>query len=220
MLRKVNWKKQIVLFGLLFLLPVSLYWFLGISAKHHFETLPYKGEQQITGSDTSQYTLPAFSFLNHRGQRITNDSLKGKIWLAAFYSTGHPLIASITNQLLPVNFKYRYEPGVKFVIFSTDPQQDTPEAMSDYVDRITKGYDPLEKWQFLSGRKTQVDSLMRFGFMIEKPDNTARVFLVDEEGHIRGSYSGNNDKELRHAVEDIGYLKKETDRRKKTENEN
>lgn len=217
---KINWKKQIVLFGLLFLLPLSLYWFFGIAGKHHFETLPYLGLPQTVDGDTIRYTLPRFSLVNHNAQTITSDSLKGFIWLAAFYATDNPYIATITNQMLEVNFKYRNEPGVKFVVFTTNPGHDTPQAMADYVNRVTRGDDPWNKWQFLTGTGTQLDSLMRFGFSISNPDNTARVFLVDEELHIRGSYLGTNDFDLNNAVSDIGYLKKEYDRKKYNEKKN
>jgi cytochrome oxidase Cu insertion factor (SCO1/SenC/PrrC family) len=73
--------------------------------------LPYLGDKeiiytQVNGkeiADTVYHKIPAFSFINQAGKRVTQDTYKGKIYIADFIFTTctvNILIKRIFNELL------------------------------------------------------------------------------------------------------------------------
>lgn len=213
-MKKKTFKKYILLSGVLFLFPLSLVLFFGVFSKHSFNTLPYYGEHTLmTGEqgDTLYYTLPPFRFTNQENQPYTLDSLKGKVWLAAFYGTNSPHIKKITGRLLWPNFRYRGEEDIAIVGFSLDPLHDRPEVMKNYVDQMTRYNEFRGKWQFLTGDESSIFNYVSKAFYLDDPMHTATIWLVDTEGHLRGKYNGNLEEDIRDAIEDIALLKKELD---------
>lgn len=210
---KKHWKKYIVLIGILFLFPLAWLLFFGVHGEHKFNTLPYFSPEHPTGSATSEYTLPDFAFYNQSGDIVTLDSLKGKVWLAAFYSIDNEHLAKITERLLNVNFKYRDEPDIAIVVFSTNPALDNPNAMQAYVESNTRYNGYPGKWQYLTGNEAAMSSYIRNGFFVQDLANEARFRLVDADGHVRGLY-GNTEYHIRDAMEDIALLKKEIDKKR------
>lgn len=215
-------KKYILLTGVLFLFPLSLILFFGVFTKHSFNTLPYVGTHTVApnGTDTVYYRLPDFKFENHDGDNITLKDLEGKVWLAAFYGTSSPHIKKITKRLLWPNFRYRAKSDIVIVSFSLDPAHDTPAVLHAYVKQMTRYNDHPGKWQFLRGDSLEMINFIRDGFHIDDPTNTAYMYLVDTQGHLRGKYNGNLEEEIRDAIEDIALLKKEMDIREYEERKN
>ncbi len=206
-----KWKKYIGLAGILFLFPLLWVMFFGVFSSHHFKTLPYYGP----GPDTSAhrtYVLPPFAFVNQDEEVITLDSLRGKVWLAAFYSLNDPNAARITERLLNVNWKYRDEEDILIICFSTDCEFDQPRVLRPYIDRNTRYNGFRGKWQFLTGSSDSVMSYIRNAFAIEDIQDEEIFRLVDTDGHIRGKY-GNTEYHITDAIEDIALLKKEIDRK-------
>lgn len=208
-------KKYIFLIGVLFLFPLSWLLFFGVAGEHNFSTLPYYGSYTVdkNSGDTLYKKLPEFSFINQDGIQFHSDSLKGKVWLASFYSTNNKYIGKITKRLLWPNFRYRNEEDIYQVSFSMDTEYDTPEVLKTYIDDATK-YNQFEgKWQFLTGDQEKIHELIRSGFEHQDLENTSVVFLVDTEGFVRGRYEGNREDEIKDAIEDIALLKKEIDKK-------
>lgn len=208
-----NWKKYIGLVGILFLFPLFWLLFFGIFSNHNFRTLKYFGPEATQGAEYSDYTLPGFAFANQDGEMITLDSLKGKVWLAAFYSTTDEHAAKITERLLNVNFKYRDEPDIYIVTFSTNCEADTPPIVQNYVQQLTKYNGFGGKWQYLTGDQAAMQSYFRNGFFIQDISSEPIFRLIDSEGHVRGLY-GNTEYHIRDAMEDIALLKKEMDKKR------
>ena len=97
-------------------------------------------------------------------------------------------MAQVTKQLLWPNFRYRDESDITTVCFTLDAEHDTPEVLAKYVQRNTRynGFDG--KWQFLTGKQTDIDAIIAESFMIERdpsdPDNIATLWLVDSKGLV------------------------------------
>lgn len=208
-------KKYLALAGLLLLFPLGFLLFFS-SMEHKFDTMPYFGEHLVVEQskpggvvfDTIYYRIPDFELTNQDGIPFHSDSLKGKVYLAAFFSTSSPYLAKITKRLLSVNFKYRREPDIGIVCFSTDPEYDQPKKLARYVDELRVD---RSKFTFLTGSVEEMSTLITDGFLIPDYKNTSSIWLVDPEGHLRGKYNGNKEEELQRAVEDIALLKKEID---------
>lgn len=208
-----KWKKYIGLGGVLFLFPLVWLLFFGLAGDHKFRTLKYYTPEHPTGVDSGSYVLPDFVFENQDGIVVTNDSLKGKIWLAAFYSLNNPNLAKITERLLNVDFKYRKEPDIRIVVFSTDCEFDQQQPRADYINSNSRYHTYPHKWDYLAGNQDAMQSFIRNGFLINDIRNEAIFRLVDEQGRIRGLY-GNTEYHIEDAMEDIALLRKESDKRK------
>jgi len=208
-----NWKKYIGLAGILFLFPLAWFVLFVGYGKHHFNTLPYFDSGHATGADTSDYHLPEFSFTNHEGAVYTLDSLRGKVWIAAFYSMSDPNLAKITERLLNINWRYRGEHDIAIVVFSTSPEGDSSAVTAPYIEVNTRYNEFPGKWQFLAGPDSLLQAYIRDGFFVTDLSTEARFRLVDPNGQIRGLY-GNTEYHIQDAIEDIALLKKEIDQRK------
>jgi protein SCO1/2 len=206
-------KKYISLGGVLFLCPLLWLMFFGFAGKHNFRTLPYYGPENSKAVDTSTYALPDFAFTNQDGIVITKDSLKGKIWLAAFYNLADPNLVKITERLLNVDFKYKNEPELCIVVFSTDCDNDHQAARAEYIRSSSRYHTYPHKWDYLGGNNEAMQSFIRNGFLITDLTTQARFRLVDENGQIRGLY-GNTEYHIQDAMEDMALLRKESDKRK------
>lgn len=203
-----KWKKYTLLAGVLFLLPIGFSLML-TRAKHTFRPLPYLGEHRVVNGDTGYYTLPSFQFINQDGQPYGTDSLRGKIWVASFFSPSHPFIAKITKRILYIDFRYGHRPDIEQVHFTPTPAADTPEQLRQYLvqtstDGIYRGHRT-----FLTGDSLKLDSLMRNAFNLEDPMNDATLWLVDAEGHLRGRFNANTEVEVGDCLDAIARLNKE-----------
>jgi len=210
---KKKWKKYIALIGILFLFPLT--WVLVFSkfGHHHFQTLPYYDPATGVTSEQPGYAIPDFVFTNQEGQTFSKDSLKGSVWIAAFFNLHDEHVSKITERLLNVNFQFRNEPDVKIVCFSTDCDHDDLKMIKDYVDQNTRYNAFPGKWEYLTGNQQAMQSYFRNGFLIQDLSKEAIFRLIDPDGHVRGMY-GNTEYHIRDAMEDLALLKKEIDLKK------
>jgi cytochrome oxidase Cu insertion factor (SCO1/SenC/PrrC family) len=218
-----KWKKYIGLAGMLFLFPLLWLVFFGLLSKHKFKTLPFIGPENALAED-QHYRIPDFAFADENGVILTLDSLAGKVWVAACYSTTDEHIAQITERLLNINFKYRNEPDIAIVVFSTHCDLENPAAVKAYIDQNTKYNAFGNKWKLLTGNQEAMQAFIRNGLLIEDISNQAIFKLIDADGHIRGEYGnteyhflGGAGDSIPGMVQDIALLKKEIDIRKYNE---
>jgi cytochrome oxidase Cu insertion factor (SCO1/SenC/PrrC family) len=181
-----------------------------LGSSHHFKTLPYFDADHLEGIEQSEYIVPPFQLVDERGLAYGLDSLKGKVWVAAFYDTHSPHLAQITERLLNVNFKYRNEPDIQIIVFSTRPDLDSVPAAMHYVQPLRQYLANNNKWKMLTGDSSAVSQVMHRHFFIRELGNEALFRLVDSQGHIRGLY-GNTEYHMLNLIEDIALLRKEID---------
>lgn len=205
-------KKYIALIGILFLFPLLWILIFGVGAKHNFNTLKFFQPGSETALDSSSYTIPDFSFKDENGQVFTLDSMKGKVCMAAFYDLGDSHIKDITDRLLTINFKYRSEPDIVIVVFSTDSDSDRQKDLKSYIESNVRYNDFPNKWKYLTGDPGEMEKYLKEGFFIEDISKEARFRLIDPNGAIRGMY-GNTEYHLQYAKDDIAILKKELDKK-------
>lgn len=156
-----------------------------------------KGHDHVEAGETKLevlYPAPPFAFPDHRGQTVTLESLKGKVWVANFIFTTCrtvcPLLTAKMGQL-----QRRLE-GVdaRFLSFSVDPERDTPEALAAYARR----WRPEEtRWALLATAPQTLEAAVRgFRVVAQKSDaggvdpilHSSVFLLVDGDGLVRGSY--------------------------------
>jgi len=208
-------RKRLALLFLLFALPITCVVVLGILATHNFNTLPYYSlEGQLDTLSSDAHKVGEFSLINQNSQKFGSEDLEGKVWIAAFFATNSEHVGATTKQLLWPNWRYRNKEEIGIVCFTLDPEYDTPEVLTEYVNLNTR-YNTADNWQFLTGDKAEIDKIIEEEFLITRdsidPGNIATLWLVDAKGYLRGVYHAASENALRDATEDIALLKKEMD---------
>ena len=106
--------------------------------------------------------VPNFSFTNQRGQLITNEDYKGKVYVVEFFFTTCPTICPIMNyNLVEIQNSFNEFDNLGFASFTINPAYDTVEVLSDYANQygITN-----KNWNLLTGDQEEIYKLANNGF--------------------------------------------------------
>lgn len=175
-----------------------------------------KGEK---GLDSTYHKIPDFKFQTQSGDSLELDSLHGSIYVADFFFATCPGICpKLSNSLEKVQQAFIRDKNFKIVSFSVDPAKDSIEALRKYAGL----HDAVPgKWYFLRGKKDDIYSLARDGFYVTAKDDedggpeafihSEKLVLVDQEGNIRGYYSGVDSTRVQKLMGDIVLLLKQTE---------
>lgn len=135
--------------------------------------------------------VPAFSLMDQARAPLTDESLRGHVWLADFIFTRCPGQCLLMTDRFAALQRALPEPSLRFVSFSVDPARDTPEALAAYAARY--GADP--RWRLATGDAEAIRRLSQEGFKLSAVQDPAsgiahsiRLVLVDASGVIRGYY--------------------------------
>ena len=158
-----------------------------------------------------------FAFLDQNGNTVTQNDVKGKVFVAEYFFTTCQTICPIMNkQMQRVHEAYRKNDEVNILSFTVNPEIDTVEQMKRYADEHKADG---KKWHFLTGEKDKLYELARKSFFVLKPAesqnqgdvgsdfiHTNNFVLVDQKLRIRGYYDGTNSKEVDRLIKDIDLL--------------
>jgi protein SCO1 len=161
--------------------------------------------------------VPAFAMKDQRGQPFDTMSLAGTPWVADFVFTScQQTCPRLTARMKEVRDKVAAkragrELGVRFVSFSVDPENDTPEVLAAYAAK--NGADAAN-WSFLTGVSDDVQKVVVEGFKItaqriernagEKDILHGNWFVVgDESLNIRGYYNTDTSDDADVIVRDV-----------------
>lgn len=143
-----------------------------------------------------------FAFTNQLGETLNLEDMKGKIWIANFIFTSCAAECLVlSSRLAELQMQLKGFDDVAFVSFSVDPQTDTPERLRDYSDRW---HADSERWNFLTGDSSEIDSLVLNSFLLPVTRNpieagkllseslihTDRMAIVDKNGIVRAYVNG------------------------------
>lgn len=150
--------------------------------------------------------VPSFTLTAHTGEKISNESLQGYVWVAGFFFTRCQGICPLLEQnMKTIQEAFHNQKKVKILLFSVDPKNDTREKLAQFAKKIGA----LDgKWYFIFGKQGEVAELSRKGFQLgatEVPGeilHSDRFVLVDERGFIRGYYKGTEEAEIQRLIED------------------
>lgn len=197
-------------------LPLLLLVILGKGMRHEFSDLDYFAPDGTRiATPVGARRIPEFTLTDQSGRTVNRDSLSDTFWLVACMTTdtaSTPFLAQLTQQLLWANWRYRDEPDVGLLCLTLDARHDTPERLHDYVVRNERYNRFPDKWRFLTGNQTVLDSIISVGLGIPRdsadPFNVGTLLLVDDRGFVRQKYLASSEHEIGDAVEDIALLKK------------
>lgn len=228
-----NLRKKAVLIVLL-ALPVSVYLAaVFISGEVSFRSLDYVGPREVVVNEngveeTVYYHVPEFSFTDQDGNTVTNETMKGKVYVASFFFTSCPTICTPMNfHLKDVYDRFYAYPDIAFVSHTIDPMHDSVSVLKSYA--LERGVRDSDKWHFVTGAKDDIYSMAASYFLAANEDTTltghagfyhsGQVMIVDWEGRIRsgidedgnpvGAYEMTEPKDIDQLVDDLKVLVKE-----------
>lgn len=141
---------------------------------------------------------PEFSLTERSGASFSKEELLGRPWIANFIFTRCAGQCPLMNvKMKGLQSRLGAESGFRFVSFSVDPENDTPEVLSAYADRFGADKD---RWFFFTGPKADVDRILAGFFLspVEEPAmHSLRFILVDGQGRIRGYYDSSDGAAMR-----------------------
>ena len=156
-------------------------------------------------------SVPEFRLTSGEGAPVYRNILLGKITIADFIFTqcagACPLMSSKMSELQQT---FLGDPRIRFVSFSVDPENDTPEVLRQYA----KQYGAVQgRWLFLTGEHAAIYSLTRDGFHLGldvEGDSTIihsqKFVLIDNEAAIRGYYEMEDSDAVKSLVRDARIL--------------
>lgn len=158
-----------------------------------------------------------FSLTDQAGRSVTAETLRGRVWAAAFMFTRCPTVCPrITRRMRELQQAAAREGvSLELVSFSVDPEYDTPEVLRAYAQQY--GAD-LASWRFVTGDLEVIRKTSEQGFKLAldgKATPSAEHFglfhgshlvLVDGKGTIRGYYRTSEDEQMKQLLLDAAAL--------------
>lgn len=195
---------------------LALVLFMLVSCASEDRKLPYLGPTQEENGKVIQHTIPDFSFTNQNNETITQDTYKGKIYVADFFFTSCPTICPIMKkQMLRVYEKYKENPEVGILSHSIDPRHDSVQVLNKYAKNL--GIEG-KMWNFVTGEQSKIYEIGEKSYMVSAQEDSLEAggfihsgafILVDKQRHIRGLYDGTKEVEVTKLLKDIDVLLKE-----------
>ncbi len=162
--------------------------------------------------------IPQFTLTNQNGNVVTQDSLRGQIWLADVIFTSCP------SQCLRMSahmkeLQAKLPPDVKLVSITTDPTHDTPAKLKKYSGDFSKA----DNWLFLTGDKRVINNVAVDGLKLaiqetpsderENPNDlfihSTKFVLVDKLGRVRGYFDSDDPQSTSEILSAVKSLERE-----------
>lgn len=191
--------------------------FVGLSLLFYFILtliIPDFGKKQ---SPPISFVMP-FAFTSQDNQKITEQDVAGKVYVAEYFFTHCEGICPRMNN----NMRLVYEAlknDTNFLILShtSDPDRDSVAQMKHYADSMKVD---TKRWLFLTGRKDSLYNAARVSYTIDDPANNLKKIedqfihsqfwaLVDKNGDVRKIYDGLKESEVKKLISDARRLLKD-----------
>ena len=189
------------------------------------KTLPFYNSAAFTPEWISEndanyskiHTIDSFEFTNQNGQKITNSTFEGKIYIADFFFTTCPSICPILAKNMGVIQEF-YKEDITIVLLSHTvmPSVDSVEKIKEYA--IEKGVID-QKWHLITGDRDEIYNIARTSYFADEDFkktkdesefiHTENFVLVDGKGRIRGVYNGTLGVDILRLKRHVKILKKE-----------
>jgi protein SCO1/2 len=219
-------KGKINYYWLLILIPtIFIGWYLFREKQDKPLTyLPYFGPKHaLKVNDTTYHFIPDFEFTSQFNEKVTQETLKNKIYVTEYFFTTCQSICPVMNTNLERVYKeFKDKPEFMIVSHTVDPEMDTVPVLMEYAKKhgvVSK------KWLFLTGEKPKLYDIARKGYLLNAEEGTGdaddfihtqNFALIDKEKHIRGFYDGTDSLEINRLIQDVKLLLKEYDYKERT----
>lgn len=207
-------------------LPAIIFWACGeTSSLKQSTALPYYITPDFTphwpeenGQSISKtHTIPDFSFYNQDGEKITQATFEGKIYVADFFFTTCPGICpKLTKNMGMLQEAFKEDQEILLLSHTVTPWIDSIPRLKMYAE--DQGV-LADKWHLVTGEQVDIYQIARQSYFaemevginksVEEFLHTENFILVDKQKRIRGVYNGTLPLEVKQLIEDIKVLKRE-----------
>lgn len=142
--------------------------------------------------------LPQFELVDHTGKPFTKKSMEGSVFVVDFMFTSCPRVCpELTKTMAAFSKTVRDRASVKFLSITVDPENDTPQKLTEFRDKYG---DKDAPWLFVTGEPKVVDETVLKGFKMAMTRGTdgghgdAEIFhaerfvVIDKKAHLRGIF--------------------------------
>ncbi|MBL0309785.1 MAG: SCO family protein [Bacteroidetes bacterium] len=183
------------------------------------ETTDFDGEKSV---DSVYHSIPNMKFETQSGDSLALDSLRGKIYIADFFFASCPGICPKMNHSLErVQQAFIKDGNFRLVSFTVDPERDTIDVLRRYANE----HNAIPgKWYFLRQNRENIFRLASEGFFLTAKEDdgggpedfihSEKLVMVDQQGNIRGYYSGVDSSTVNKLMADVVLLLRESEGRK------
>ncbi|MBC7696034.1 MAG: SCO family protein [Burkholderiales bacterium] len=206
-------------YWLLLLIPMAFvaWYFINKNEQKPLRTLPYFGQKNSSKKgDTIFHTVKPFCFTNQYGEKVTEETIKEKIYVVDFFFTTCQSICPImSDELERVYKQFSSRQDVLILSHTVAPEEDSVNVLMNYA----KLHGVKNKqWLFLTGDKKHLYEMARQSYLLnaevgnggeEDFIHTQNFALVDKERHLRGFYDGTDSLEVSRLIIDINLLLEE-----------
>jgi protein SCO1/2 len=159
------------------------------------------------------FPAPSFHLTDQRNEPISNTTLAGSPYIAAFIFTScQQICPAMTSQM--ATLQHQLPASVKLVSFSVDPDHDTPAVLEAYGK--VYGADD-NRWFFLTGPSKDIYNVAKGMNLTAIPAtglspimHSAKLLLIDGSGEVRGIYDSTDPDDLKKLVTDATRLSSES----------
>jgi len=161
--------------------------------------------------------ISSFEFFNQEGEKVSEQTLEGKIHVADFFFTSCGSICPVmTNNMTKINEAFPGDSSIVLLSFSVTPWIDNVATLKKYA---TDHHITNPNWHLLTGNKSAIYELARKSYFAEEQIgfskdsteflHTEHFILVDKQKRLRGIYNGTLALEIQQLIADIRLLKEE-----------
>jgi protein SCO1 len=161
------------------------------------------------------YAAPIFSLTDQNNDAVTTQSLRGRVWVAAFIFTQCAGPCPVMTAKMAQLQESVPDRRVMLVSFTVDPQRDTPEVLRKYAEQFGADH---ARWLFLTGTEQQMMDAARGMYITAIPAtddspiiHSEKLLLIDANGNVRGIYRSSEEQDLHQLALDAKYLAGEVD---------
>lgn len=131
--------------------------------------------------------LENFTFIDSQNRPFALEKLRGKVWIASYFFATCPGFCLQMNQEIAKLARDLTDKDVTFVSFTVDPENDSPEKLKEYSQRM--GAD-ADRWVFLTGELDQIRELgQQWLKMPVSKDHNDKLVVVGRDGRIKGFFA-------------------------------
>lgn len=180
------------------------------------KVLPVYGAKTAAGKDTIFHQIGGFELTNQYGEKITEQTVRGKMYVANFFfATCQSICPEMSTNLKEVQEAFKDDDSLLIISHSVNPLHDTVEVLMSYANMYGA---KKNKWHFLTGNKKTIYDLAKNDYLVNalEDDGTPEGFLhsellllIDAKGRIRGMYDGTDKAEIQKLIAAIKLLKTE-----------
>jgi protein SCO1 len=199
---------------------LSILYFLLVltSCNNEKKPLPIFGQREVNGTDTVYHKIAPFHFVDQDSAMVTNNTYKGKIYVADFFFTSCRTICPIMKTQMARLYELTKEmDDVMLLSHTIDPEYDTVALLHDFAKRL--GVE-AKRWHFVTGAKDSIYKIAQISYFATamedktEPDgfiHSGAFLLIDKKGRIRGKYDGTKEDDVNKLLEDIKLLRTENE---------